>query len=121
LDGHRLLSPISGCAGTGGTDRHGQVEMQFREDEARPGKQVIQIYLARSGTGVDRLARWLAAATAVRLAAVETPVLSLRVPRRAFANWQVGGWRYEAGASPSGPGTSVLDLPLPATIDFRDE
>jgi hypothetical protein len=26
---------------------------------------------------------------------------------------------YEAGASPS-PGTSVLDMPLPATIDFRD-
>lgn len=95
--------------------------MQVRDDGARLGKQVIQVYLARSDTGVDRPVRCLAALTPVRLAAEETPVLSLRVPRRAFANWQVGGWRYEAGASLSGPGTSVLDLPLPATIDFRDE
>jgi beta-glucosidase len=121
LDSHRLPSPVSGCAGNGGTDRHGQVEMQFRDHEARPGKQVIQIYLARSDTGVDRPVRWLAALTPVRLAAEETPVLSLRVPaaRSLTGRWAAGDTK--PALHRQGRGTWVLDLPLPATIDFRDE
>lgn len=82
----------------------------------RPGKQVVQAYLARPGSTVDRPVRWLAAHAVVRAAPGETTTVRLDIPGRAFAHWQEGGWHYEPGPYELLLGTSVADLPIRATI-----
>jgi beta-glucosidase len=104
-----------------GPHRDAEIEVTVRNDGDRAGKQVVQVYLARPDSSIDRPVRWLAAFAPVRLAAGETTTLTLPVPTRAFADWQPGGWHYEPGPFTVLAGTSVLDLPLAATIDFRDD
>ncbi|SDD45430.1 beta-glucosidase [Sanguibacter gelidistatuariae] len=83
---------------------------------ARAGKQVVQVYLSRSETAVDRPVRWLVAHTTVRAAAGETVSVSVPVQARAGAHWQDGAWRYEPGMFRVEVGTSVADLPLHADV-----
>lgn len=83
----------------------------------RAGKQVIQVYLSRPDSGVDRPVRWLAAFAPVRAQAGDTVRVEIPLPARAFADWQ-DGWQYEAGRYGLQVGTSVLDLPLDASIDL---
>jgi beta-glucosidase len=81
----------------------------------RSGKQVVQVYLSRADSAIDRPVRWLAGFAAVHLAAGESAVVSVPIPVRAFANWD-NGWQYEAGEFAVHVGTSVGNTPLNATI-----
>ncbi|QUQ63827.1 beta-glucosidase family protein [Kutzneria sp. CA-103260] len=95
-----------------GTD----VRVSVRNDGDRAGKQVVQVYLSRPDSAVDRPVRWLAAHTSVHIGPGETAEVTIPVPRRAFADWQPGGWHYETGAFQVHVGTSAVDLPLTATM-----
>ncbi|MFI6315480.1 beta-glucosidase [Nocardia fusca] len=77
----------------------------------RPGKQVIQAYLSRPDSVIDRPVRWLAAFTAVTLAPGESRIVTLSLPRRAFEHWGPDGWEIEPGEFTVQAGTSVTDLP----------
>lgn len=85
----------------------------------RAGKQVVQVYLSRADSDVDRPVRWLAAHTVVRLDSGEHRRISLEVPLRAFAHWD-HGWSYEPGTYTVAVGTSVVDLPLTTTVELSD-
>jgi beta-glucosidase len=61
--------------------------------------------------------RWLAAFAPVRAPAGGTVRVEIPLPARAFAYWQ-DGWQYEDGSYGLQVGTSVLDLPLDASIDL---
>jgi beta-glucosidase len=93
------------------------VEVTVANTGARPGKQVVQVYLARPESAVERPVRWLAAHAVVRLGAGQTERVSIDVPARAFAHWD-RGWQYEPGAFHVAVGTSSMDLPLDASIEL---
>ncbi|MFI7530386.1 glycoside hydrolase family 3 protein [Nocardia salmonicida] len=82
----------------------------------RPGKQVVQVYLSRPDSAIDRPVRWLAGFTAVSLAPGETRTVTVTVPARAFQHWGEHGWESEPGEFIVRAGTSVADLPHTAYI-----
>jgi beta-glucosidase len=83
---------------------------------ARAGKQVVQVYLSRPETEIDRPARWLAGFAVVRAEAGETVTANIEVGGRALAHWD-GEWRYEPGSFLVHAGASSLDLPLTEKVE----
>ncbi|MFI6363154.1 beta-glucosidase [Nocardia sp. NPDC050630] len=82
----------------------------------REGKQVVQVYLSRPDSAVDRPVRWLAGFTAVTLAPGESRTVAIPLPERAFQHWGPAGWETEPGEFTAQVGTSVADLPHTAYI-----
>lgn len=77
----------------------------------RAGKQVVQVYLERADSAIERPVRWLAGFESVEVEAGATAYVAVEIPVRAFAHWDEG-WKYEPGAYTVRVGTSVVDLPL---------
>jgi beta-glucosidase len=65
----------------------------------RSGTEVVQLYVRPHEPKVERPERELAAFAKVPLAAGESRTVSLELPERAFAYWDVtgGGWRVDPG------------------------
>jgi beta-glucosidase len=82
---------------------------------ARAGKEVIQIYVEREESTVERPNRWLVGFAAVRLAAGERSAVAVDVSTRLLAYWDEG-WRYETGTYLLKVGTSAAELPLRAEV-----
>ncbi|MBF6183596.1 beta-glucosidase family protein [Nocardia otitidiscaviarum] len=82
----------------------------------REGKQVVQAYLSRADSAVDRPVRWLAAFAAVTVAPGASHTVRIPLPQRAFEHWTEAGWATEPGSFTLHVGTSVTDLPLTAEI-----
>lgn len=82
----------------------------------REGKQVVQVYLSRPESAVDRPVRWLAGFTAVTLAPGDSRTVAIPLPERAFQHWGPTGWESEPGEFIMRVGTSVADLPHTAYI-----
>ncbi|MET4639520.1 glycoside hydrolase family 3 C-terminal domain-containing protein [Mycetocola sp. 2940] len=81
----------------------------------RSGKHVVQVYLSRADTEVDRPARWLAGFTTVQIDAGASQRVSIPVATRAFEHWDAG-WKLEPGTFAVHVGSSVTDTPLSADI-----
>ena len=92
-----------------------QIEVTATNTGNRAGKQVLQAYLSRPASTVDRPVRWLAGHAVVRLEPGESARVGLTIPARAFAHWD-GSWCFEPGTFRLGVGTSVADLPLTAEL-----
>ncbi|WP_280377459.1 beta-glucosidase [Nocardia wallacei] len=82
----------------------------------RVGKQVVQAYLSREHSAIERPLRWLAAFETVVLEAGESQRVELALPQRAFEHWTDDGWKVEPGAFTLQVGTSVIALPLMAEV-----
>ncbi|WP_454195794.1 beta-glucosidase [Nocardia sp. Marseille-Q1738] len=82
----------------------------------REGKQVIQVYLSRPDSAVDRPVRWLAGFTTVTLPPGDSRRVSIALPERTFQHWGPGGWETEPGEFTVQVGTSVAELPHTAYI-----
>jgi beta-glucosidase len=96
-----------------------QVGVTVRNTGTRPGKEVIQAYLAGPGTEPDqgRPPRALAAFAVVRAAPGEKVRATLTIPARAFARYdQLGGWAWPSGEYVVQAGRSSRDLPLSAPV-----
>ncbi|MBR7741711.1 glycoside hydrolase family 3 protein [Phycicoccus sp. BSK3Z-2] len=65
----------------------------------RAGKHVVQVYLERPGSAVDRPARWFAGHAVVRAVAGEGAPVTVDLGRRRFAHWDeaAGDWAVEPG------------------------
>lgn len=89
-----------------------------RNTGRRPGKEVVQAYLARPDSQVDRPVRWLAGFALVRAEPGETVVVDLPLDARSFQYWSVSEHRWvdEPGTFSLAVGRSVLDTPLTATV-----
>jgi len=79
----------------------------------RAGKQVVQVYVSRDETEIDRPARWLAGFASVQLEAGATTVVTVPVASRSFEHWATG-WTLEPGTFTLHVGTSVTNTPLTA-------
>ncbi|MFJ1454911.1 beta-glucosidase [Nocardia sp. N2S4-5] len=82
----------------------------------RVGKQVVQAYLSREHSAIERPLRWLAAFETVTLEPGESQRVELALPQRAFEHWTEDGWKAEPGAFTLQVGTSVIALPLMAEV-----
>jgi beta-glucosidase len=122
------------------------VEVELANTGGRPGRQVVQVYLSRAASAVERPARWLAGWAVVDAEPGPTTATVTLTPR-AFAHWVepaqhgaaadgasgdgaagdgaagdgvagdgAAGWRVEPGEFTVHVGTSVAETPLTATV-----
>lgn len=86
----------------------------------RTGREVVQIYLAPTGGGVERPARWLAAFASVEAAAGETVETTVELPRRAFEIWdeEQHAWTLVTGRYEVLAAHSLTDARLTATLEI---
>jgi len=94
------------------------VDVVVRNTGQRPGREVVQLYLSRPGSTIDRPARWLAGHTVIEAEPGQTVTASVTVPARAVQHWstQESRWRVEPGTFHLHAGRSAADLPLSASI-----
>ncbi|HEY9374855.1 beta-glucosidase family protein [Streptomyces sp.] len=86
----------------------------------RPGREVVQIYLAPIADDVERPARWLAGFASVEAAAGTSVDVEIALPRRAFEIWdeEKGGWAFVPGAYRVVAAHSLADEQLAVTLEL---
>jgi beta-glucosidase len=125
---------------TPGGGELGVLRVRVRNDGARPGREVVQAYLAplepdpgsprNRGDGVriswggdpDRPRRWLAGFATISAAPGETAEVEIVVQRRAAETWDVsaGAWRLRTGGYAIETGRSVADRRLVTPIEVTE-
>ncbi|MFI0155176.1 glycoside hydrolase family 3 protein [Streptomyces lydicus] len=97
------------------------VRVRLRNAGERPGREVVQIYLAPTADAApdapERPARWLAGFAVVEAGAGESAETEIPLPDRAFAVWEEdGGWRRVKGVYTVEAAHSVADRRLTAEV-----
>jgi beta-glucosidase len=88
-----------------------------RNTGARPGREIVQAYLAGPPGDPGRPVRALAAFGTVAAGPGERAEVTLQVPARAFARWREGqGWFWPPGRFTVHVGRSSRDLPLSVPV-----
>jgi beta-glucosidase len=105
-----------------GADEPFAVEVTLRNTGERPGREVVQVYLARAASAVERPVRWLAGHAAVQAAPGEAVTARIEIQPRALQHWSVArdAWLTEPGGFAVLAGRSAADLPLATAIAVRD-
>ncbi len=96
-------------------ERGGWVRVRVRNVGARPGKHVVQVYLAAREDDTGRPVRWLATHQVVRAGAGEEQTIVLPLPWRSLTRWD-DGWVADPGTYDVLVGSSVSDLPLRCSL-----
>lgn len=91
-----------------------ELEVTVTNTGARPGREVVQVYLSRHDSAVERPVRWFAGYAAAEAGPGETVAVRVPVAARAFAHWspREAGWLVEAGGYTAHVGSSADVLPL---------
>ncbi|MGY1501197.1 beta-glucosidase [Streptomyces sp. QTS52] len=97
------------------------VTVRVTNSGARPGREVVQAYLAPTlaeSPAPDRPARWLAAFAGIEAVPGETVEVALELPRRVFEIWDesANGWAFVKGSYEIQVGRSITDRRLTAPI-----
>jgi beta-glucosidase len=94
--------------------------VRLRNAGSRPGKEVIQVYVADIDSSVPRPPRELKGFAAVRLAPGEATELTLALQDRDFAYWDTArhSWRIEPGRFEIQVGRSSRDIRLRRTFEL---
>jgi beta-glucosidase len=94
------------------------LSVRVRNTGRRRGKEVVQVYLARPDSVIDRPRLCLAGFGLVRADPGEQAVTEIRLAARAFQHWSVAdhAWRTEPGVFQLSVGRSVADRPLTCTV-----
>jgi beta-glucosidase len=98
-------------------DAPARVSVALRNTGPRHGRAVVQAYLRRPGSALERPALWLAGFAGVRADPGEEVHVALSLSPRAFAHWADGGWAIEAGAFELLVGPSAAHHPLRTSIE----
>ncbi|MGW6280168.1 beta-glucosidase [Kribbella sp. NPDC055071] len=94
------------------------VALTVRNTGSRAGKHVVQVYVERPETTVDRPVRWLAGFTVVRLEAGQARDITVHLHNHTFEHWN-DGWTTEPGTFTLKAGSSVSDLALSTELEIR--
>jgi beta-glucosidase len=94
------------------------VALTVRNTGDRAGKHVVQVYVERPESTVDRPVRWLAGFAVVRLDAGQAREITVQLHNHTFEHW-ANGWTTEPGAFTIRAGSSVSDLPLSTELEVR--
>jgi beta-glucosidase len=94
-------------------------KVRLRNTGDRPGREVVQLYLAPGDPDPTRPARWLAGFASVEAAPGESAEATVELPRRAFEIWDeaTGSWSYVKGSYEIQVGRSITDRRITATIN----
>ncbi|SCF56752.1 beta-glucosidase [Streptomyces sp. Ncost-T10-10d] len=99
------------------------VRVQLRNSGDRPGREVVQIYLApaEAGPPIERARMWLAGFANVVAEPGEPVVAEIDLPARAFQIWgeSTGTWTTLPGHYTVHVGSSLESLPLATTVNVR--
>ncbi|WP_106400120.1 beta-glucosidase [Actinocorallia populi] len=95
----------------------GVLHVTLRNTGSRPGREVVQTYLAPAVPDENRPSRWLAAFAVAEAAPGESVTVTLDVPERSFCTWQDGAWRPVPGGYVLHTGHSLTDTPLTTRLD----
>lgn len=87
----RAHVPVTAVAGKDVT-----VHVPVTNTGRRTGREVVQVYLARPGSGVERPVRWLAGYGDIHLAASGAGSMEIRIRARSFSHYD-DGWQFERG------------------------
>ena len=74
----------------------GHVTVRLRNAGARRGREVVQVYVSRPDSAVERPPRWLAGFATVEADPGEEVAVEVTIEPRALAHWD-GGWTVEPG------------------------
>jgi beta-glucosidase len=91
------------------------VTISLSNNGSRPGREIVQVYLAPTAPDAQRPARWLAGFATVTAAPGETVTATVELPERAFQIWD-GGWHTVPGEYAVEAARSIADRPLHTTI-----
>ncbi|MFD7435384.1 glycoside hydrolase family 3 protein [Streptomyces sp. NPDC059861] len=97
------------------------VRVRVRNTGERPGREVVQLYVAPRGPGADagaeRPARWLAGFAGVEAGPGESAEAVVELPRRAFEIWDEarGAWSFVKGSYEIQAGRSIADRRITLT------
>ncbi|MFC8828904.1 glycoside hydrolase family 3 C-terminal domain-containing protein [Streptomyces sp. NPDC057137] len=102
----------------GGSDAAVEVRVRLRNTGPRGGREVVQVYVARTDTAVDRPVRALAGYAAVEAGPGEEAVATVRLAARALSHWSTDRrrWETEPGEFTLLAGSSAGELPLRTTL-----
>ncbi|WP_238431916.1 glycoside hydrolase family 3 protein [Streptomyces cavernae] len=94
------------------------VRVRLRNTGERPGREVVQLYLAPSRPDPERPARWLAGFAAVEAGPGETVEAVVELPRRAFEIWDetAGSWSHVPGLYELRAAHSIVDTRITTTV-----
>lgn len=96
---------------------HAVVTATVRNTGDRAGKQVVQVYLARPDSAVERPVRWLAGFVSVTVGPHETAEVDIPLHLPAFRHWEPGGWAVEPGVFDVLVGFSATDIHGTTTVE----
>jgi beta-glucosidase len=91
------------------------VTVEIRNSGTREGREVVQVYLSRPDSALERPVRWLAGFATVDLPAGASAQVEVGIPARAFQHW-AGEWATEPGVFRVQAGHSSADLPVGADL-----
>ncbi|WP_437895387.1 beta-glucosidase [Sorangium sp. So ce124] len=97
-----------------------EARVRVRNAGARRGRHVVQLYLSRPDSGVERPALWLAGFASVEAEPDQTVDVAVTVEPRAFAHWAAGRWQVEPGAYTLHAGHSAAVLTRQTTVHLHD-
>ncbi|WP_405014544.1 beta-glucosidase [Kitasatospora sp. NBC_01539] len=100
-------------------DRGFSVRAVLRNSGTRRSREIVQVYLSRPGSAVERPVRWLAGFAPVHAGPGCRVEVQIDVPPRALAHWSTDErqWLAEKGVFTVLAGPSCGDLPLTATVE----
>ncbi|KAA1418239.1 glycosyl hydrolase [Mumia zhuanghuii] len=86
----------------------------------RSGRELVQAYVAREGSAVERPTRWLASYAWVGADPGETVTVEVPLPRRTFEHWDTdaGAWTIEPGGFLVQVGRGAGDIVLEASTGW---
>jgi beta-glucosidase len=92
--------------------------VRLRNSGRRAGREVVQVYLSRRSSAVERPAVWLAGFAAVAARPGATVTAEVRVAARALQHWSADAhrWETEPGGFELTAGRSVADRRLAAHV-----
>ncbi|GIG92775.1 beta-glucosidase [Plantactinospora endophytica] len=89
-----------------------------RNTGARPGREVVQVYVGPETAEPDRPVRWLAGFAAAGAAPGETVTVRVPLPARTFQIWGPDGWQTRPGRYRVEAAHSLADVRLTGTVDI---
>jgi beta-glucosidase len=95
------------------------VKIRLRNAGDRPGREVVQLYLAPAERDAGRPVRRLAGFAGVEAAPGERVEVGVELPHRAFESWDeaTGSWVFVKGSYELAIGRSITDRRITATIN----
>jgi beta-glucosidase len=94
------------------------IRVRLRNAGDRASREIVQLYLSRPGSSIERPERWLAGWASVDAAAGQEVETTVAIDRWALRHWDeaAGDWAVEPGTFEVHIGRSVADTRLTAQI-----